>query len=805
MARVAETPAAYCFGDCELVAATRELRRGGQVVEVQRKVFDLLVYLLEHRQRAVDKDEIQEAVWPGVIVTETALTRAIMKARRAVGDDAERQSVIRTVHGHGYRFVAAIEARPRAEAEIQAPDPEPAAPEPAAPEPAADHRAAVRPRLRFGLATLAVVAVLTAGLFWWLGTGTPPVAGETRVAILPIEDRTGDPDLAWSRLGLMGLVSQMLRAAGVDTVPARNVLALAEPESAADSDTGTDTDARLRRVYGATHVAAARLEHGGGLYRFTYSIKGPEGRGRERTLVGADAARLARDLGRDLMVNLVGRGLGRGLPKDVSGDPFVNEAYARGLSLQLEGRAADAQELFKVAMDQAPDAFWPRYEYALAARNLGRHAEARPLLEALRDEAQATGDAVAEASAINGLGILLWQEGNAAAAAAAFAAGLPVAARAGDLQLRSAMLVNSAILANDRGETALARRHLEQALELDRRSGLVNASGTVFNTLGTVSIREGRLDAAEEAISRAIESFRLLGNRRFEAASLNNLGTVRRKQGRWDEAESLHRASLNLRASIGDERGKASSLQALAVVELERGRLSLAEQHAGDALDIARQTSFAFAEAMAETTLGEIALDRGRPADARGHFLRARALLERIEDLPEMLERDLDLARVALAENDGAAAVRLAEAVAAKARERNYSPQLAAALQVLGRIRLAAGDAEGGAARLAEALDVARQTGDASLQARAAAALAAHYVAAGALAQAEPLVQVAARDRPLAADTLRLRARLAESQGNAAAAVGLLEEAREAAAELWSDRDQAELDRLRATLAAVGR
>jgi DNA-binding winged helix-turn-helix (wHTH) protein/tetratricopeptide (TPR) repeat protein len=786
MAQAAEMPTVHRFGACELDAAMRELRRDGHVVEVQRKVFDLLLYLVEHRHRAVDKDEIQRAVWPGVIVTETALTRAIMKARRAVGDDAERQAVIRTVHGHGYRFVALLEG--------------PAIPEPAPPAPEPPAGDAAR-RRRFGPAawlTLAgALAALAAGLAIWRAGDPSPQAGATRVAVLPIEDRTGDPDLAWVRLGLMGLVSQMLRASGVDTVPARSVLALAEPGDPAA------TGEKLREVYGATHVAAATLARGGGLYRFTYVVTGPDGSGRERTLVGDDAARLARDLGRDLMVNLVGRGLGRGLPSQVSADPFVNEAYARGLSLQLGGRTTEAQELFRVAMEQASDAFWPRYEYALSARDLGHHAEARSLLEALRAEARAAGDPIAEASATNGLGILLWRDGDPAGAEAAFAEGLPVAVRGGDLQLQSAMLVNSAMLARDRGENELARRHIERALELDRRSGIANSSGTAFNTLATVAMREGRLDEAEEALGRALESFRLLGNRRFEAASLNNLGSLRLKQGRWDEAESLHRAALELRESIGDLRGKSSSLQSLAAVDLARGRLSLAEQHAAAALELAHETSSVFTEAMAAATLGEIALERGRPAAARAHFLRARGTLERLQDRPAMLERDLDLARVALAENDGAAAAGLAAAVAAEARERNFRPQLAAALQQLGRIRLAGGDAEGGAAALSEALDVARHTGDPSLQAQAALALAAHYLAAGALAEAEPLVQLAERDRPLAADTLRLRSRRAELQGDAAAALGLLEQARSAANELWTDTDQSELDRLRAGLATA--
>lgn len=101
--------AVYRFAGYELDLNHRELRRGGVPVTIQPKVLDLIAYLVEHRDRAVDKREIQDAIWPGVIVTETSLTQAIRKARRALGDDANQPGVIRTVHGHGYRFVARLD------------------------------------------------------------------------------------------------------------------------------------------------------------------------------------------------------------------------------------------------------------------------------------------------------------------------------------------------------------------------------------------------------------------------------------------------------------------------------------------------------------------------------------------------------------------------------------------------------------------------------------------------------------------------------------------------------------------------
>jgi pimeloyl-ACP methyl ester carboxylesterase/DNA-binding winged helix-turn-helix (wHTH) protein len=97
------------FGEFELDQDRFELRRNGEPVLVEPQVFDVLVHLLSNRDRLVTKDELLDEVWGTRFVTESSLTTRIKAARRAVGDDGQRQAVIRTVHGRGYRFVADVE------------------------------------------------------------------------------------------------------------------------------------------------------------------------------------------------------------------------------------------------------------------------------------------------------------------------------------------------------------------------------------------------------------------------------------------------------------------------------------------------------------------------------------------------------------------------------------------------------------------------------------------------------------------------------------------------------------------------
>jgi DNA-binding winged helix-turn-helix (wHTH) protein len=94
------------FGDCELSVERIELRRAGQIVDMEPQVFDVLAYLLRHRERVVPKTELLDQIWGNRFVSESALSSRIKSARRAVGDTGRDQRIIKTIYGRGYRFVA---------------------------------------------------------------------------------------------------------------------------------------------------------------------------------------------------------------------------------------------------------------------------------------------------------------------------------------------------------------------------------------------------------------------------------------------------------------------------------------------------------------------------------------------------------------------------------------------------------------------------------------------------------------------------------------------------------------------------
>jgi TolB-like protein/Tfp pilus assembly protein PilF len=98
----------YSFEGFSVDTDTRELRRAGELLPIEPKVFDLLAHLLANRERVISKDDLIATIWNGRIVSESALTTAINAARTTLGDNGEAQRLIKTLPRKGIRFVGTV-------------------------------------------------------------------------------------------------------------------------------------------------------------------------------------------------------------------------------------------------------------------------------------------------------------------------------------------------------------------------------------------------------------------------------------------------------------------------------------------------------------------------------------------------------------------------------------------------------------------------------------------------------------------------------------------------------------------------
>ncbi len=756
------------FNDCEVNLASREFRRAGELVAVEPRVFALLVYLIEHRRRAVDKNEIQDVVWKGTIVSETALTRAIMKARRAVGDSAERQSVIRTVHGHGYQFVADL-------ATEDAPAPGDKGP-------------------GLSLATPRVFAVLIAlllitfiALLWPASAPTQPV----RVAVMPVQNVSGDTEYNWTNLGLMGFANDILeRSTLLEVVPAADVIRIATQKSKLDGDDERADDfERLRSGYGASHMLASRLEKNASVLRLSYSLYKPDGDIKRGTMVGAEPTELMRGMIRNVAA-MLGE---RARPVDeitlVSDDSFVNEAYSRGLGLSLEGRCAEAVEFFEVVRSSGDTGGRAEFEWASCARILGRWQEAEAGFNSILADLPAEPSSSLRAMVFNGLGTVYLRTGRANEARKTLQLGLAEAQSAGDYLMQGTLLNSLAIDAKNRREFSEARALLGRARLAHSEADAGVLPGQVPAALANVDMAEGKLEQADEHLGEALATFRALGDRRNEAMMLNNFGYLRRLQGRYDDAEPLHLQSLAIRREISDHVGQGRILGMLSSLYLNDGRTQEAEDAAREAYRIASDANDRLFMATSLAQLANVQYRIGDAEAARQSYLESQAIFVEIEDYSRTAQVALRLAQLEIEAGNLASAEETArEVLAISLREALHEPAIEA-MELAGDIALRQSDVERAISSYERAISYIDESGFISRETRIVNKLVNAHLDNGDFVATEPLIGYLIEQGDTS-ESLKLRARYAFVQGDVERSIELQESARQAADGDWSENDE---------------
>lgn len=176
----------------ELDLAAYELRRGGDVLRLERIPMEILLFLIEQRERLVTREEIADRIWGKDVNldTDNSINGAIRKIRRVLRDDSDSPRFIQTITGRGYRFIAAVEttepaAAPLAKAVSDEPESAPLA---------VDAKSGLRrwPILLAAIVFLTAVAgILFLGPSFSARNRAPN--GRLMLAVLPFENLTGDP------------------------------------------------------------------------------------------------------------------------------------------------------------------------------------------------------------------------------------------------------------------------------------------------------------------------------------------------------------------------------------------------------------------------------------------------------------------------------------------------------------------------------------------------------------------------------------------------------------------------------------
>ena len=97
------------FNNIVIRPKTFDIFKNNESIDIEPKVFDLILYLINNRDKVVSRDDLLNHIWNGVIVSDTSLTNRIKSARTILDDDGQEQHTIKTVHGRGYQFIQEIQ------------------------------------------------------------------------------------------------------------------------------------------------------------------------------------------------------------------------------------------------------------------------------------------------------------------------------------------------------------------------------------------------------------------------------------------------------------------------------------------------------------------------------------------------------------------------------------------------------------------------------------------------------------------------------------------------------------------------
>ena len=515
----------FRFGNYLLDPARRELRLSGESVDLPARAIHCIVYLVEHRERAVGRDELIAAVWRNADISNNVLDQTIMRARRALDEPGDERRAIRTIHGFGYAWAIPIEVVEPDAGESVIPTAGLPAAAASIPTPAVEEMHAETPATHSPEATTAVlrrnqdadvlvergrrwqsvavvavaILVLSAVVSLWPATKAA-LPRKASAIVLPATVARGEPQ-AWMRLGLMDAIAERLRVSGHTVMPVDNVVAVtAGAANPTEQQFATLLDSNAGRVLirpSVEHLEGSRWRVSLEVRRGKNFVPGESGEAADVLT----AARIAADrLSASFGIT----------PRQDSGELPEKLALRQELQIvdaaRLDSRIDDARALLDMltsAQQADPEAGLMRGFVDLAD---GHFAEAGVGFEHILSEPALQSSAFVQSRALYGKGVALFHLSQSAESVAAFDRGVALleadpAGTDGDWLGR--ILGARAIAHVLRGDVPLALADQARARQLFESAGDVLRLGVLDNNIGWTSLQRNRFREALPVLERA--------------------------------------------------------------------------------------------------------------------------------------------------------------------------------------------------------------------------------------------------------------------------------------------------------------
>jgi DNA-binding winged helix-turn-helix (wHTH) protein/tetratricopeptide (TPR) repeat protein len=602
----------YLFGEFELNPASRELLRNGQPIALRPRSLECLIYLIEHRDRAVGRDELISAVWGRVDASDTVVAQTLLRTRKALEDTGNQQGMIRTLPRFGYRWVAPIRETTTAsdsDADVAATaytggDVADAIPSASAQYIETDIEVAVKtdgvenellyvdeaveftlgsgakdtgevppaPRSRNWLLNLGLPLLLSAivamgmGFFFYSRHKGEVPATDDVVLIMPVTIVPADSENAWVRLGGMDYMAARLRGSGINVLPSEQALRLS---TAIEGDAPDVVRQKLRSLSGARWIAMPEMRREGNGWRVRLHLFGTgteqwiEARGNTALAAAAEGA--------DAWLRQLG---GQGKTGPAPG-PMIERLHRLDAEIQA-GRLQEARRLVRSwpqAERSDPSVLYREGRLEFRAANLDTAAV---LFRKALDQAQKA-DVETKVGALIGLGGIDRNRANFDAAKVRFTQALRLAESLPPDRVTSRQVGNAyqgrGIVLAQQGDLDGSIRDLGQARVWMQRSGDLVALAVTGHNLGKAEILRGDYLQALREFDRSIEIFERFRVNDYLANSLHEKAELQVAFARPADAWESARHAAALTPELEDDALAIPVLASKARIQIAQGRL----------------------------------------------------------------------------------------------------------------------------------------------------------------------------------------------------------------------------------------
>lgn len=566
-------PFYYRFNDYQLDPVGRKLLLDGEVIEVQSQVFDLLHYLVQNPGQMVSKELLLNEVWKNQYLTDATVTQAVKKARLAIGDDGQKQKIIKTVYAKGVRFELPVET-----VHMEASD---------------------QPKSRVALYSIVSVCVIALiPLIWFLlsfnfteKNGLVNTDSEQpTLMVFPFTNMTGNADYDWLEYGLAQTTGLLLDQS--------SNLALTMPDVSAELHTGELSS--LTALYGSNVGLRASINLRAEQFIVQWELARADQTQSIGEFVTADVSLIARQLVDAVTAELFGKPIAPVIQLPLLNDPLAMELYSRGIQAMYVDDLQQARAMFSAAQARLPDDDQLKLVMAIASfdqtdipNSLTRYQE---LLDELPHPAREE-----RARLAYEIGTQLWFAGEMSEAARLLTQSFDLSepnellrarilnslsfvyqsqqqydqawelAKQAEVQLReqgdpyhlSMVLTNLGYLAEDLGRITEAGSYHQEALEIRQHYGFPSLVAASQYGLARIARRSGEFAKADGLLNKALVTVTELDKPYDQFDNLEELVEVRLFQQRFEEASELLKQARQLAVDNEDDLGVAWSDQVL--------------------------------------------------------------------------------------------------------------------------------------------------------------------------------------------------------------------------------------------------